>query len=194
MKKAALCEPLAVAVKGLKRLERAWGPNPNLKKCAVVGAGPLGHLCAKVLAYRGHNVTAFDHDERRRNVFSGSAIAVSDDMESLSEFDVLVETSGDQGALDSMLKESPAGATILLLGLPYARREFAFESVVAYDKAIVGSVGSGAADFEEAIDLLLEIDTDALTQKVLPLEAFEEAWELARRRDHLKILLAAHDV
>ena len=147
MKKAALCEPLAVAIKGLKRLERAWAPQPKVKTCAVVGSGPLGHLCAKVLAHRGHDVTAFDRDERRRSTFAGSAISVSEDMETLDEFDVLVEASGDQGALETMLKKSRAGATLLLLGLPYAHREFTFESVVAYDKTIVGSVGSGAAEF-----------------------------------------------
>jgi 2-desacetyl-2-hydroxyethyl bacteriochlorophyllide A dehydrogenase len=194
MKKAALCEPLAVAVKGLKRLERAWAPQPKVKTCAVVGAGPLGHLCAKVLARRGHDVIAFDRDERRRNAFAGSDISVSDDVGTLGEFEVLVETSGDQGALETMLNESRAGATILLLGLPYAHRKFTFESVVSYDKTIVGSVGSGAAEFEEAIALLPEIDTHAFTEKVLPLEAFEEAWELARQRAHLKVLLAAHSV
>ncbi len=139
-------------------------------------------------------MTAFDRDERRRSIFAGSDISVSDDVGRLGEFEVLVETSGDQGALETMLNECRAGATILLLGLPYARREFTFESVVAYDKTIVGSVGSGAAEFEEAIALLPEIDTHAFTEKVLPLEAFAEAWELARQRAHLKILLDAHGV
>lgn len=39
--KACLCEPLAVVLKSLKRLSRAWLPEPQVKRCAVVGAGPL---------------------------------------------------------------------------------------------------------------------------------------------------------
>ena len=41
---ACLCEPLAVAIKGMKRLRRTWRQKEkkNSKSCAVVGAGLLG--------------------------------------------------------------------------------------------------------------------------------------------------------
>jgi 2-desacetyl-2-hydroxyethyl bacteriochlorophyllide A dehydrogenase len=187
--KACLCEPLAVALKGLKRLRRTWRAKKEPKRCAVVGAGPLGHMCARVLNHWGHHVTVFDRDPVRRGYFEGSGIEVSDDLARLSEFEHLIEVTGSPAALDTVLHKSPAGATILLLGLPYAHRKFTFESIVAFDKIIVGSVGSSAKHFEKAIELLPQLDVSSFTQKILDFHDFKQAWELARSHKHLKIIL-----
>jgi 2-desacetyl-2-hydroxyethyl bacteriochlorophyllide A dehydrogenase len=188
---ACLCEPLAVALKGLKRLRRTWRrrERKDSKQCAVVGAGPLGHLCAQVLAIWGHQVTVFDRNPQRLGYFSNSSIATSNDLDQLSTFDNIVEATGDPVALDNILHKSPAGATILLLGLPYAHRSFTFEGIVAYDKIVVGSVGSSAKHFELAIEMLPQIETGAFTEKVLPLSDFKEAWKLAKAGKYLKVIL-----
>ena len=191
LRTSTLCEPLAVILKGLNRLSRHWPSESEFKRCAVVGAGSLGHLCARVLASRGHLVTVFDRDPLRRSYFDGSAIEASDDLTRLNEFDLLVELTGDPEALDTMLNESAAGATILLLGLPYAHKQFTFEKLVAYDKTVVGSLGSSSADFEQAIKLLPELDLELYLQCELPLDQYREAWELFRQRKHLKVLLSA---
>lgn len=190
LRRAALCEPIAVVLKGLRRLERAQR-HQRPAKCAVVGAGPIGHLCALVLAHRGHCVTVFDADPARRRHFAGTSIqaAPSDRLEGLADFEVLVEATGSPAALDEILRGSAAGATILLLGLPYARREYTFEDIVAYDKTIVGSVGSTAADFAEAVSLLSTLRLDPFLEKVVALSNYDRAWELYRRRAHLKIML-----
>jgi len=191
LKSASLCEPLAVVLKGLSRLERAWGDSTESKNCAVVGAGPIGHLCAQVLSLRGHRVTAFDRDPLRRSYFEGTSIQAdsSANMERLGEFEALIEATGDPDALNAMLQHSAPGAVLLLLGLPYARREFNFEHVVAYDKTVIGSVGSSAQDFKEAVKLLPQLRLDAFLEKVLPLESFSEGWQLFRERKHLKVIL-----
>jgi D-3-phosphoglycerate dehydrogenase len=189
LRQACLAEPLAVALKGLKRLARAWGADSQPKTCAVLGAGPLGRLCALVLAHRGHEVTLFDQDTRRLSDI-GPSIATSQTLDHLREFDALVEATGQQPALEAALETSRTGATILLIGLPYARAAFSFERIVAYDKVVVGSVGSSANEFVEALALLAALDTAAFTQTVLPLAQFEQGWEAARTRSHLKVLLA----
>ena len=193
LRKASLCEPLAVVLKGLKRLERAWRGNEESKTCAVVGAGPIGHLCAQVLSLRGHRVTAFDRNPLRRACFEGASIGTdsSVNMEQLGEFGVLIEATGDPDALQAMLRHSAPGSALLLLGLPYARREFNFESVVAYDKTIVGSVGSNGQDFEAAIEILPELRLDPFLEKVLPLNQFAIGWRLCREGKHLKVILQA---
>lgn len=196
LKTACLCEPLAVVLKGLKRLERGWGRNAENKTCAVVGAGPIGHLCAKVLSLRGHDVTAFDRVPLRRTYFEGTPIDTdsSENMERLGDFDVLIEATGDPDALHAMLHHSAPGSAVLLLGLPYARREFNFESIVAYDKTIIGSVGSSGQDFEEAIEVLPTLELDPFFEKVLPLEEFAAAWQLTRARKYLKVILQADEL
>jgi 2-desacetyl-2-hydroxyethyl bacteriochlorophyllide A dehydrogenase len=185
---ACLCEPLAVVLKGLKRLTRIWQSQAAGVKCAVVGAGPLGNLCAQVLKSQGHRVKAFDRHSGRLTHLSRIGIEISEDLTELSEFDVLVEVTGDPEALEIMLGKSPAGATFLLLGLPYAHKPFTFESIVAYDKTVVGSVGSSGLDFDEAMALLPYMDVRAFTEKVVPLSEFRQGWDLGRQRKHLKII------
>ena len=189
LRKASLCEPMAVVLKGIRRLERTLQSASDSQRCAVVGAGPLGNLCAQVLALRGHQVTVFDRNPRRLEYFSDLKISGSNDLTQLYEYDVLVEVTGDPDALDVILHQSPAGATILLLGLPYAHRQFTFEKIVAFDKTVVGSVGSSAKDFEDAITLLPQLETTPFTEKILPLSEFMKAWELARTHKYLKLIL-----
>jgi 2-desacetyl-2-hydroxyethyl bacteriochlorophyllide A dehydrogenase len=189
MQTACLCEPLAVTLKGLKRLRRTWLNRKDPKRCAVLGAGPLGHLCASVLGFWGHQVTVFDRNPLRLGLFEDTGINISDDLSQLGEFENLIEATGNPEALDAMIHQSPAGATILLLGLPYDQRNFTFETIVAYDKIIVGSVGSSAKHFKKAIELLPQIKTAAFLEKSLPLSEFAHAWELARSQNHLKIIL-----
>jgi 2-desacetyl-2-hydroxyethyl bacteriochlorophyllide A dehydrogenase len=191
---ACLCEPLAVALKGIKRLRRTWRQKErkDAKTCAVVGAGPLGHLCARVLALWGHEVTVFDRNPKRLGYFSDAAIQTAQDLTTLDRFGNIIEATGHPDALDDILRLSRAGTSILLLGLPYAHRNFTFESIVAYDKIIIGSVGSAAKHFKMAIELLPQIDTRAFTKKILPLANFKTAWRLAETQQHLKVILAAH--
>lgn len=192
LKKASLCEPLAVVLKGLKRLERAWGPGKK-KSCAVVGAGPIGHLCALILSLRGHQVTVFDRHPLRKSYFEGSEIQIGNDLEELSAYEALVEATGDPQALNAILHNSAPGATLLLLGLPYSRQEFNFEGIVAYDKTIVGSVGSSAEDFQAAIEILPQLDLSLFTEQLFPLEEFHQAWTKFNARENLKILLEVDD-
>ena len=102
---------------------------------------------------------------------------------------MLVETTGDPEALQKMMAHSPPGALILLLGLPQAHQQFVFQDVVAYDKTVIGSVGSGPSDMAEAIEMLPRLELDALTGHVLPLDRFEQAWDGVRKRESLKTLL-----
>jgi threonine dehydrogenase-like Zn-dependent dehydrogenase len=141
------------------------------------------------LAKRGHAVTVFDKDPGRLELFSGSEIQTSQNTELLSGFHAIVEATGNAGELDLVLHRSDPGATILLQGIPYATREFTFESIAAYDKTVVGSISSGPQDFLEAISLLPELDLSAFLMKVLPLREFKQAWENTRQRKQLKVLL-----
>jgi len=184
---AALAEPLAVVIKALRRLE-ASASTTAPKRCAVVGAGAIGHLAAKVLALRGHEVTVFDREPARLALLNG-VVRTETYLSALDRFDWLVEATGDQAALTALLQQSATGATLLLLGLPYAHHNFSFESIVGFDKAVVGSVGSSGADFELALATLPRLDTSPFLQCAYPLEEFARAWDAMRSRAHLKVML-----
>jgi 2-desacetyl-2-hydroxyethyl bacteriochlorophyllide A dehydrogenase len=183
---AALAEPLAVVIKALRRLGASAADAP--KRCAVVGAGTIGHLTARVLSHRGHNVTVFDRETARLSLLGGMA-AISTSLEKLDQFEWLVDATGDQAALTALLEKSATGATLLLMGFPYAHEGFSFESIVGFDKTVVGSVGSNGGDFEEALATLPLLDTSPFLQACYPLEEYERAWTDVRSRAHVKVML-----
>ncbi len=184
---AALTEPLAVVIKALRRLEES-APSTAPKHCAVAGAGTIGHLAAKVLALRGHEVTVFDREPTRLALLNG-VVRTETSLSALDRFEWLVEATGDQAALTALLQQSATGATLLLLGLPYAHHNFSFESIVGFDKTVVGSVGSSGADFEKALATLRRLDTSPFLQCAYPLEEFARAWNALRSRAHIKVML-----
>lgn len=188
LRKAAVCEPLAVVLKGLRRLERVLGP-AGATHVGVIGAGPIGHLCARVLAVRGRHVHIFDENPGRLALFQGSEIQASRELGGLERFDAIVEATGNVAALRSALRTSRPGATLLLMGFPYGSQQFNFEELVGYDKTVVGSVGSSATDFEEAIRLLPRLDLGPFLTRSVPLARFQEAWDLFHTRNVLKVMI-----
>lgn len=187
---AALAEPLAVVHKGLRRLGALGGDNGTAKNCAIIGAGTIGHLTARVLSSRGHTVTVFDKNKRRLSALNGD-VAISQNLEKLEGYDWFVEATGSQSVLTELLQRTPTGATLLLLGLPYSSQPFSFESIVAYDRTIVGSVGSSGRDFEAALAILPTIETSSLLDVTYGLQEYEKAFARARSKDVLKVMLTA---
>ena len=102
---------------------------------------------------------------------------------------VVVEITDDPGVLNRTLHESPANATILLLGFPYGERRFSFETVAAFDKTVIGSVRSTKEDFEAAIKLLPKLDLELYFQCPMPLADFQAAWDKSKSGDVLKVIL-----
>jgi 2-desacetyl-2-hydroxyethyl bacteriochlorophyllide A dehydrogenase len=184
---AALTEPLAVVVKALRRLDAAI-PAAAPRRCAIVGAGTIGHLAAQVLTLRGHDVTVFDREPARLAALNGT-VRTESAVTGLERFDWLVEATGDPVALAALLQQSPTGASLLLLGTPYAHQSVSFESIVGLDKVVIGSVGSTGADFDAALALLPRVDTEPFLKAVYPLDDFRRAWSAVRSRAHLKVML-----
>jgi threonine dehydrogenase-like Zn-dependent dehydrogenase/GT2 family glycosyltransferase len=188
---AALAEPLAVVLKGTRRLSRAWPDSPETKRCAVVGCGPIGHLVALVLRQWGHEVVAIDRNPARLKMLEllGEGIQTTQALDAVHGCDAVVEVTGSADVLQRVMQASSPGATLLLLGLPYDRRPFSFEQIVAYDKIVVGSVGSGGEEFAEALQLLPALTVDAFLQHVLPMDRYAEAWSATREGRYLKTML-----
>ena len=190
LRKATLTEPTAVVLKGLRKLEPLLkSSNGGKLKIGVVGAGPLGQLCARILAFKNYQVLAFDRAAERLAFLDGSGIEATTDLTRVGECQAIVELSGNADALDAVLRGSQAGTAILLLGFPYGEKPFSFEGIVAFDKAIVGSVGSAAADFRSAIALLEELPISAHLGHRFALEEFDTAWKASRLPTVLKAII-----
>lgn len=184
--KAALTGPLAVVHKGVRRL----GPSTRPMRCAVIGAGTTGHLISLVLASRGHNVTAFDTDAERLKPLNGK-VATSQALDDIRQFEWLVEATGQQEVLTTLLEQAPPGATVLLLGRSYADQLLNVNSLVSHDRSVIASVGSSRRDFDEALATLPGIDATPFLRAAYPLEQYEKAFATARSHAALKVMLTA---
>lgn len=190
--KAALVEPLAVVLKGLGRLGVKNNNNISNQKCFVVGAGTIGQLAARVLKERGYDVTVIDRNMDRLKLLP-TGIETSSSFDGVEESEFVIEATGNKSLLNALMEKLSTGSTLLLLGLPYGKHSFNFESIVAFDRTIVGSVGSNGTVFKEALEILPQLDVEPFVQHSYPLEKYEEAWSLARSGKVLKVMLRLDD-
>ena len=187
LKHAALIEPTAVCVKAVRKLS----PVPGRGAC-VIGAGPIGNICAQVLRHKGIEVAVVDQDPARLGLARRHNIEGRSDVDGMGDFDYLVECSGNESIIPRMIEDSKPSAKIVLVGLPYTRPvSVSFSSVTSYDKEIYGSVASHRRDWEEAIGLVGGgmIDLEDHTSTIMPLERYNAAWQRHSRREQLKVLL-----
>lgn len=186
MKSAVLAEPLAVALRAIRRAEYRFAPGASI---AVLGAGPLGNLCAQALTQKGYHVAVFDADKHRAGALSGIAQQTHTAIENLVAFDAIIEATGSRSVLEQALRESRADSTLVLLGLPYGPISYNFEGVVEQEKAVIGSVGADSRAFADALEMLPVLNTDPLINTTLPLAEFKNAWNLQRSAVVPKIIL-----
>jgi D-arabinose 1-dehydrogenase-like Zn-dependent alcohol dehydrogenase/glycosyltransferase involved in cell wall biosynthesis len=189
LREAALTQPAAVVIKGLRRLGSGTSVG-GLQRCAVVGADAVGHLAAKILLLRGHDVVVFGTEAAQLEGLRGAA-ETRRELDGLDCFDLIVETTGDQRVLTTALQQSRPGATLLLLASSYDHETISVEQVIAYDKAIVGTVSCGREDFIEALATLPSLDLRPLLQHVFPMEEFKTAWSAFRANSYPKVMLNA---
>ena len=185
-KTAVLAEPLGVVLRAIRRIK------PRIKEqssLAVIGAGPIGNLCAQMFSLEGHKVTVYDMNAERLKLLKGKVHDTKKNLDDLAQFDAIVEVTGVREVLEQVLKQSRFDSTVLLLGFPYGDINYNFENLVGNEKVIVGSVGAEKKDFPEALKLLPKLDTEDFTKIVMPLKDFKKAWELQKTSKYLKILL-----
>lgn len=186
LKIACLAEPLAVVLRAIRRVQCRLKPNLEI---AVIGAGSIGNFCVQALLEDGYRVTVFDKNKERLEFLKDKTKAISQNLDGLARFDLIIEATGSADVLRRVLPESRNDATLLLLGFPYGNINYNFENLVGQEKVIIGSVGGDGEDFDKALKLLPKLDTSHFTQMVLPLKEFQKAWVLHRSSKYLKVIL-----
>jgi len=150
---AALAEPLAVAVRALRRGRLQPG-----ERVAVVGLGPVGLMAVQAaVAFGAESVAVVEPlPERRalamrlgadRHVPPGDAAAL--------EADVAVECAGSPAAVETAVRAVRAGGRAVVLGIDTRPARVAPMDLVVGEKAIIGSLSHvWDEDFRIALALL----------------------------------------
>ena len=197
---APLLEPLSVATHAV--IERV--PVRSGEVVAVIGAGPIGILCA-ILAIAGGAsrvmVTGVAADrERLRMAESIGAMTVdvdsADPMTTLRRLqadgaDVVYETSGVASTLDQAVTMCRRGGRIGLIGLCHEASTLRSTPVVLRELSLIGSRGYNETTWSIMMSVLPAVCADVrkLVTHEVPFRDFETALQLVQERKGSKVIL-----
>lgn len=171
---AAMAEPLSVGLWAARKAEVSVGD-----RVLVTGAGPVGQLAAQVARARGAHVEIFDVIESRLQAAADLGIPRAD----LSEraYDVLLECSGNQRAVDSGVAALAPAARVVLVGMGAPRVELDLGTLQGRELCVTGTFRY-AHTYREALDLLQSgaIDVSSIITHRYPLERVADALEAGR--------------
>ncbi len=185
---AVFTEPLAAAFEILEgvQIERHH-------RVCVLGDGKLGLLAAQVLALTGCDITVVG---RHRDRFSRFKVLVSRvaflHKAPERSFDIVVDCTGSPQGLDEALGLVTPRGTVVLKTTSAGGHKADLNRVVIDEVTIVGS---RCGPFEPALKTLERGDVEVrpLIEDVLPLESGPKAFESARKRGAMKVLLKIQD-
>jgi (R,R)-butanediol dehydrogenase/meso-butanediol dehydrogenase/diacetyl reductase len=188
----ALAETLAVAVRALRRGRFAAG-----ESVAVVGASAVGLMALQAaLASGASKVSVVEPlSERHRLAASLGADETYALEEAAPAADVVVECSGNAGAIRTAVGAARKGGRVVLVGIYGRPSTFDFLDVVGTEKEIIGSLSHVYdEDFAAAVTLLGRgaVRAEPLVSDRVPLSRALDDGILALMREpekHLKILI-----
>jgi threonine dehydrogenase-like Zn-dependent dehydrogenase len=164
LRHAALAEPLAVALHGLTRGGVRAG-----QRLLITGAGPIGTLSIAAARARGvaEIVVSEPHPVRRALAERLGATAV--DPETLvaprtpgdvidDAFDVALECSGHNAAMETALTQLKRGGTLVLVGAGIKSPRFDANRILLNELVVTGSFVYDADGFDQALTLLARPD------------------------------------
>ncbi|MFJ4817183.1 L-idonate 5-dehydrogenase [Streptomyces sp. NPDC088801] len=193
LRRAALAEPLSVALHAVRRAGEVTG-----RHVLVTGAGPIGCLVvAAAKAAGAAHVTVTDLLPEAlaygRIAGAGSLVRADDpdDRGWPDEVDVAIEASGVAAGLDACLRRVRRGGVVVQLGmLPPGQSQFAGNLVVSREIELRGAFRFDG-EFDDALALLAgEPAFDGLISAVVSVAEAESAFALAADRSRsCKVLL-----
>lgn len=153
---ATLVEPLANAIHAVNLI-----PDP-VGRLGVVGAGPIGLLCAQVARGVGAEVTIAEVADNRRALAESLGFNTVTSLE--GPFDAIIDAVGSSATRADSVSQVRTGGTAVWLGLAAPEVTLDGSSLVRGERRIVGSFAYAPAEFADAVKLVGDLDTDWLTE------------------------------
>lgn len=189
---AALIEPLAVSVRGMRRLrDDAAGP------VLIIGDGPIGLIMTLLYSRKGVEVVTAGGREYRLEIaqefgavrtlnyhdFDGDIATEVRERTGLT-FPTVVEASGSGSAMNACIDIGAKGGRVLVIGdYGPAHAGFRWNSLLWQELELIGSNASAGA-WEEAVRLAVEeqLPLDRLISHRLKASDFEQGFHAMRER------------
>ena len=180
---AVFVEPLAAAYAALRDVPEGVGD-----RVIIFGDGRLGQLIARVFRNEGYQPLLVGHHPAKLALAEQVGVATALEPPSGQEYDIAVDVTGNAQAIQQIFGLlRPRGALIL-------KTTSAYPSTLDFSPVVVNElriIGSRCGPFQRAIHALSEgiIDPRPLITARFPLSEALEAFECARKRDSLKVLI-----
>ena len=185
--RAALAEPLAVAVHDVRRSRLG-----RSDKCLVVGAGPIGVAIALVARNMGAYVTLVDVNPRRVQMAQELGLHSCEPNNLTDElFDHVFEVSGSGAGIECALERVRPRGTITIVGIQTSPAPLSLFQVFWKEVTIMGARLYTADDFESALSILREpsFPAESLITDVISLDDVPHADSLITRDSSMKIIV-----
>ncbi len=198
----AMLEPLGVAIYAHDLVQM----HPRMQ-LGVFGCGPIGLLLIQLLKLRRPRmIAASDRLEHRlkkaQSLGSDLQLLVDQDghPNQLNQqignrgLDIVFETAGEPEAVESAVAAARPGGTVVIVGIP-AKDQIAFCASTARRKGLQIILCRRMNNtYPRAIRLVEDglIDVRTLVTHRFPLNMVEKAFEIAAKRDGLKVIIEPH--
>jgi alcohol dehydrogenase len=187
--RAVLTEPLSAACEILEQV-----PVSGEERVVVLGDGRLGILCAWVLATALSDVTLVGRHAQKLDRARWRKLKTTEDVTSLEPgADIVVDATGSGAGVSDAMNLCRARGTLVLKSTVASQGPLNLAPVVVDELTVVGS---RCGRFEDGLKIMQE-NPDMPLEKLItarfPLENAVEAFETARERDMLKVILELED-
>ncbi len=194
----ALLEPVGVAIHAVDLGKVLAGA-----RVGIFGSGPIGLLTMQVARAAGATTIVatdlLDHRLEAARRF-GADVAVrardGDEWADVVEavpggVDVAFEAAGTQEAVDASVESTRPGGRVVLIGIPSGDRTTFRASTVRRKGLTVKWARRMKHVYPRAVDLVRtgRVDVRSLVTHTYPLAKYQEAFDVARRREGLKVVI-----
>ncbi len=183
--RAVFVEPLSAACEILEQVSLT-----GRERAVVLGDGRLGILCAWVLSTVLEDVTLAGHHPAKLEAACWHSVKTCDQPGLMDrDADLVVEATGTGRGLEEAIRLCRPRGTIVLKTTIAQSFTIDLAPVVVREITLVGS---RCGRFEDGLHVLLnhpDMPLERLITGCCPLERGVEAFELARQRESLKVLL-----
>ncbi|KAL2255200.1 hypothetical protein VTK26DRAFT_3881 [Humicola hyalothermophila] len=206
LQEGALIEPLAVAVHIVKQARVQPG-----QSVVVMGAGPVGLLCAAVArAFGATKVVSVDIVQEKldfarsyaaTHTYLSQRVAPEQNARNLLDLaglaeaggaDVVIDASGAEPSIQASLHVVRMGGVYVQGGMGKADINFPIMALCLKEVTARGSFRYGSGDYKLAIELVAagKVDVKRLVNGVVPFKKAEEAFKKVKEGQVIKILIA----
>lgn len=181
---AVFTEPLAAACRILEQV-----PVAPADRVLVMGAGKLGQLIARVLALTCAEVNVLARYSHQEALLAQAGLEGVRLHSAASDFDLVVEATGNPAGLRQALSLVRPGGTLVLKSTYHGTAELDVSRLVVDE---IRLIGSRCGPFPPALRLLADhrVDPAPLIDTIVPLEAGPEFLQPGRRPGRGKVLLS----